>query len=62
MHWSPSPQSKLEQLASTYVAHARFEEAAVLPLADRMLKTGDRAALALGLAMRRNPYRATGYI
>jgi hypothetical protein len=34
----------------------------VLPLADRILKTGDRSALALGLAMRRNPYRANGYI
>jgi hemerythrin-like domain-containing protein len=52
----------IEQLVSSYLAHARFEEAAVLPLADRILKTGDRSALALGLAMRRNPYRANGYI
>jgi hemerythrin-like domain-containing protein len=52
----------VEQLSTRYVEHARFEEAAVLPLADRILKTGDRSALALGLAMRRNPYRANGYI
>jgi hemerythrin-like domain-containing protein len=55
-------EQAIEQLAERYVAHARFEEAAVLPLADRMLKAGDRSALALGLAMRRNPYRAVGYI
>ncbi|MCA3179096.1 MAG: hemerythrin domain-containing protein [Burkholderiaceae bacterium] len=52
----------MEALTARYVEHARFEEAAVLPLADRMLKAGDRAALSLGLAMRRNPYRAVGYI
>ncbi len=55
-------EQAIEQLAERYVAHARFEEGAVLPLADRMLKTGDRAALALGLAMRRNPYRGSAYI
>lgn len=54
--------SGVEQLVSAYIAHARFEEAAVLPLADRILKSGDRAALALGLAMRRLPSRAYGYI
>ncbi|MEI7446340.1 MAG: hemerythrin domain-containing protein [Burkholderiales bacterium] len=52
----------VEQLVSAYIAHARFEEAAVLPLADRMLKTGDRAALSLGLAMRRTPFRVSAYI
>lgn len=52
----------VEQLVAAYVAHARFEEAAVLPLADRMLKAGDRAALALGLAMRRSPVRINAYI
>lgn len=52
----------VEQLGARYVEHARFEEAAALPLADRMLKSGDRAALSLGLAMRRSPYRANGYI
>ncbi|HMS80853.1 MAG TPA: hemerythrin domain-containing protein [Burkholderiaceae bacterium] len=55
-------EAAIEELSTRYAAHARFEEAAVLPLADRMLKSGDRAALALGLAMRRNPYRANGYI
>jgi hemerythrin-like domain-containing protein len=55
-------EQAIEELTSRYVDHARFEETAVLPLAERMLKSGDRAALALGLAMRRNPYRATGYI
>lgn len=59
---APLDEAAIEQLAERYVAHARFEEAAVLPLADRMLKGGDRAALALGLAMRRNPYRANAYI
>jgi len=52
----------VEQLVATYIAHARFEESAVLPLAARILKSGDRAALALSLAMRRTPYKALGYI
>jgi hemerythrin-like domain-containing protein len=55
-------EAAIEALATKYAAHARFEEAAVLPLAEKMLKGGDRAALALGLAMRRNPYRASGYV
>jgi hemerythrin-like domain-containing protein len=52
----------VDQLVSAYLAHARFEEAAVLPLAQSILTSGDRAALALGLAMRRMPSRAYGYI
>jgi hemerythrin-like domain-containing protein len=52
----------IEQLVAAYLAHARFEEAAVLPLASRILKSGDRAALALGLAMRRVPARVHAYI
>lgn len=55
-------EAAIGRLADAYTAHARFEETAVLPLADRILKSGDRAALSLGLAMRRNPYRAIGYI
>ena len=55
-------EQAIEELAVRYAAHARFEEAAVLPLAERMLRSGDRAALALGLAMRRNPFRASAYI
>jgi len=52
----------VEQLVSGYLAHARFEEASVLALAQRILTSGDRSALALGLAMRRMPNRAYGYI
>jgi hemerythrin-like domain-containing protein len=52
----------IEALVGAYLAHAQFEETAVLPLAARILKSGDRAALALGLAMRRSPARAHGYI
>ncbi len=52
----------VKELVERYVAHARFEESAVLPLAERRLKTGDRAALALALAMRRIPVRFPGYI
>ena len=55
-------EQAIEQLVSAYLAHAQFEETAVLPLAEKMLKSGDRAALALGLAMRRTPTRAYGYI
>jgi hemerythrin-like domain-containing protein len=50
------------RFTTAYMEHARFEEAAVLPLADRILKSGDRSALALALAMRRVPSRAFGYI
>jgi hemerythrin-like domain-containing protein len=52
----------VEQLVSGYLSHARFEEASVLTLAKRILTSGDRSALALGLAMRRMPTRAYGYI
>jgi hemerythrin-like domain-containing protein len=52
----------VEQLVSAYLAHAKFEESSVLPLADRILKSGDRSALALGLAMRRVPSRVPAYI
>ncbi len=52
----------VEQLSTPCVDHAGFEEAAMLPLADRMPKIGGRSALALGFAMRRNPYRANGCI
>jgi len=50
------------RLLSAYLGHARFEESSVLPLAQRILSSGDRAALALGLAMRRIPQRVPGYI
>jgi hemerythrin-like domain-containing protein len=50
------------KFTEAYLQHARFEEAAVLPLADRILKSGDRSALALALAMRRVPDRYHGYI
>jgi hemerythrin-like domain-containing protein len=52
----------VEQLVSGYLAHARFEESSVLALARRILTSGDRSALALGLAMRRMPGRSYGYI
>lgn len=52
----------VRELVDSYLAHARFEETAVLPLAERRLKSGDRAALALALAMRRTPMRFGGYI
>jgi hemerythrin-like domain-containing protein len=52
----------VKELVERYRAHARFEESAVLPLAERRLKSGDRAALALALAMRRTPVRFAGYI
>jgi hemerythrin-like domain-containing protein len=52
----------IERFATAYAEHARFEEAAVLPLAERILKAGDRSALALALAMRRRPMRLYGYI
>lgn len=52
----------VERLVDTYLAHARFEEASVLPLAQRILSSGDRAALALALAMRRLPMRVHAYI
>lgn len=52
----------VKELVDRYLAHARFEESAVLPLAERRLKSGDRAALALALAMRRTPLRFPGYI
>jgi hemerythrin-like domain-containing protein len=52
----------VESFTTAYVEHARFEEVAVLPLADRILKSGDRSAMALALAMRRMPHRAYGYI
>lgn len=50
------------ELVDRYLAHAGFEESAVLPLAERRLKSGDRAALAMALAMRRTPHRYSGYI
>jgi len=50
------------RLVTAYLGHARFEESAVLPLAQRILSSGDRAALALGLAMRRTPQRVPGYV
>jgi hemerythrin-like domain-containing protein len=59
---APIDEAAIEALATRYVAHARFEEAAVLPLAAKMLSAGDRAALALGLAMRRHPVRYSAYI
>jgi hemerythrin-like domain-containing protein len=52
----------VDRLVSSYLGHARFEESSVLPLAQRVLSSGDRAALALGLAMRRIPQRVHGYI
>ena len=52
----------IEQLVGAYLAHAGFEEAAVLPLASSILSSGDRSALALGLAMRRIPSRIHAYI
>jgi hemerythrin-like domain-containing protein len=52
----------IEQLVGAYLAHARFEEAAVLPLASSILSSGDRSALALGLAMRRIPSRIHAYL
>lgn len=52
----------VDRLVDTYLAHAQFEETAVLPLARRILSSGDRAALALALAMRRMPSRMHGYI
>jgi hemerythrin-like domain-containing protein len=52
----------VEELATAYLAHAQFEETAVLPLAQKILKSGDRSALALALAMRRTPMHAHGYI
>jgi hemerythrin-like domain-containing protein len=52
----------VERFTTTYIDHARFEETAVLPLAERILKSGDRSALALALAMRRVPSHAYGYI
>lgn len=55
-------EAAIAELTEAYLAHARFEEAAVLPLAARMLKSGDRSALALGLAMRRTPFRGAAYI
>lgn len=55
-------EAVVKALTEAYVAHARFEEAAVLPLAQRMLGAGDGAALALGLAMRRAPFRGSAYI
>ena len=59
---APIDEAAIEALATRYVAHARFEEAAVLPLAAKMLSTGDRSALALGLALRRQPVRYSAYI
>jgi hemerythrin-like domain-containing protein len=50
------------RFTQTYEEHARFEEAAVLPLARRILTSGDRSALALALAMRQQPARSWGYI
>jgi hemerythrin-like domain-containing protein len=52
----------IDRFTTAYIEHARFEEASVLPLADRILKSGDRSALALALAMRRMPHRAYGYV
>lgn len=54
--------TSVEALVSTYLEHARFEEAAVLPLAKKVLDGGDQAALALVMAMRRHPTRVLGYI
>jgi hemerythrin-like domain-containing protein len=59
---APLDERAIEQIVALYVAHAAFEESTVLPLAARILKSGDRAALALGLAMRRTPYRINAYI
>jgi hypothetical protein len=57
---APLDAASVEALASACVDHAQLEEHAVLPLAERILKHGDQAAL--GMAMRRNPARARGYI
>ncbi|MFZ4757895.1 MAG: hemerythrin domain-containing protein [Burkholderiaceae bacterium] len=55
-------EAAIDGLVGAYLAHARFEEAAVLPLAASILSSGDRSALALGLAMRRIPSRVHAYI
>jgi hemerythrin-like domain-containing protein len=52
----------VERFTRAYVEHAQFEEATVLPMAGKILKSGDRSALALALAMRRRPARSWGYI
>jgi len=52
----------VDELVSRYTAHAQFEEKAVLPLAQAMLKEGDQAALSLSLALKRKPTWVRGYI
>ncbi len=50
------------RLVTDYAGHAKFEEAVVLPLSDRILKVGDKAALSLKLHLRHASERLRGYI
>ncbi len=52
----------VDRFATAYAAHATFEEKAVLPLAEKILRIGGHAALAMRLAIRRNPPRGLAYI
>ena len=54
----------IKQLASRYLAHARYEEAAFLPLSARILgrKSGELAALGLTLHARHEVSSIRGYI
>lgn len=51
----------LRRLCDTYAAHARFEEAAYLPLAASVLGANDQAALALTLHMRHSVEPVLGH-
>ena len=52
----------VSELSAGYLAHARFEETVVLPLAAKMLSLGDKAALDLSLHLRHKVGGIAGYI
>lgn len=52
----------IEQFAAAYLGHARFEEAAFLPLSAKILDRYDQAALGVQIHMRHALDRIVGYI
>lgn len=52
----------IESFAEAYLAHARFEEAAFLPLSAKILDRYDQAALGVQIHMRHALDRIVGYI
>jgi hemerythrin-like domain-containing protein len=52
----------VSELADKYLAHARYEEEAFLPLSAKILSKNDQSALGLSLHMRHSSPQVIGYI